>query len=210
MREITVLTHRRPEDIAAALERADRARPPRPGVRCASTPKRPPSCGLQPAPGLVLDADDQRRRRAVRRARRRRHDPARRSSTTRGRGCPCSRSTSARSASWRRSSRRPARRRPARAATASSSCCTCPRSPLELPDGGPLAPQRRRDPPQGRRPRRRAGLLAGRRGGRQRALRRPRRRHACGLDGLQPRQRRPGDGLGGGRASWCRSSRPTR
>jgi hypothetical protein len=36
-------------------------------------------------------------------------------------------------------------------------------------------------------------------GGRKRALRRPRRRHARRLDRLQPGQRRPGDGLGRGR-----------
>ena len=58
--------------------------------------------------------------------------------------------------------------------------------------------------------RRRPGLRAGGGGDRARALRRARRRHPAGLDRLQPRQRRPGAGLGRARASSSRSSRRTR
>ena len=60
--------------------------------------------------------------------------------------------------------------------------------------------QRPRDHEESRRARRRALLLARRRGSRPRALRRARGGHAGRLDGLQPRQRRSGDGLGGGGA----------
>ena len=58
--------------------------------------------------------------------------------------------------------------------------------------------------------RRRARLRGRGRGDRPRALRRARRLHAGGLDGLQPRQRRPGAGLGRARASSSPSSRRTR
>ena len=70
---------------------------------------------------------------------------------------------------------------------------------VELP-GRRLAARDERpgDHPQSRRPRRRAVLLARQRGGRPRALRRARRRDARRLDGLQPRQRRARDGLGRG------------
>ena len=58
--------------------------------------------------------------------------------------------------------------------------------------------QRRGDPPQGRRAGRPDRLRARRRGGRQRALRRPGRGDPGRLDRLQPRQRRARDGVGGG------------
>ncbi len=63
----------------------------------------------------------------------------------------------------------------------------------------PLAgDQRRLDQPPAGQPRRRSRLFGRRRRGRPRPLRRARRRHAGRLDRLQPRQRRSGDGLGGG------------
>ena len=58
--------------------------------------------------------------------------------------------------------------------------------------------QRRLVPPARRRARRAARLRRRGRGGRVGALRRARGVHAGGLDGLQPRQRRAGDGVGRG------------
>ena len=62
------------------------------------------------------------------------------------------------------------------------------------PDGD----QRRGHPSQGGRAGRRARVRARRRGGRERALRRPGGRDPGGVDRLQPGQRRAGDGVGGG------------
>ena len=152
------------------------------------------------------------RRRAVPGARRRRHDPARAAALRGHAACRCSRSTSARSASWRRSSRRTSRTASAVRSTATSSCCGCRRScstgygRLGVGGGGSFAievralggDQRRGDPSQGRRARGGAGVCDRRTGGRERALRRPRGGHAGGVDRLQPRQRRPGDGVGRG------------
>ncbi len=70
--------------------------------------------------------------------------------------------------------------------------------------------QRRLDPPPAGQAGRRPGVLGRRRRGRPGALRRAGGRDAGRLDRLQPRQRRPGDGLGGAGLSWSRSSRRTR
>ena len=123
-----------------------------------------------------------------------------RCATTPARTCRCSRSTSARSASSRRSTRTGSAER------------LRPRVRGEFDDARAAGDRRRATRRQrgsamndvSRAPQ--AGALrvadlaygARGRGDRARALRRPGRRHARGLDGLQPRQRRPGDGVGRG------------
>ncbi len=150
------------------------------------------------APGLELDAPSQARGRAVHGAGRGRHDPARAAALRRHRACRCSPinfgeigflATVEPDDDRRRHPPRAARRLRAAAPAGDRRRVRHRRA-----DGD----QRRRDPPQGRRARRRARLRARRRGGRQRPLRRARRRHAGRLDRLQPRQRRTGDGVGGG------------
>ena len=75
---------------------------------------------------------------------------------------------------------------------------TLPALALERRTATQRGDQRRLDPPQGRRARRAARLRVDGEEVGSRALRRARRRHAGRLDGLQPRQRRPGAGLGRG------------
>ena len=149
-------------------------------------------------PGLEVCATPSARRRPVHRARRRRHDPHARCGATPGPSVPSSPSTSARSASWPRST-----------PTACAEGFERAFSRRVRDDGAAgdhgRAPRRRlgrvqrhlRAPPAGQ-ARRRPRLRARRRGDRPRALRRARGLHAGGLDGLQPRQRRPGAGLGRG------------
>ena len=83
-----------------------------------------------------------------------------------------------------------------RAFAGSSTPSGCRRS--RRPPGGTWRPQRHLGAPQGGPARRRPGLRARGGGDRPRALRRARGLHAAGLDGLQPRQRRPRIGLGRG------------
>ena len=203
--QITVFTHRRPEDTTRGAARARSTRRPQAGVTLRldeeETRKHGPA-GRSRA--CELDAPVQGRRRAVRGARRRRHDPARAAALRRHRG-----------AGVRDQLRRDRLPRDGRAAaTCEDGIARALSGDFELlrlpaivldwprrsarPERRLDGDQRRRDPPQGRRAGRRARLRARRRGGRQRALRRPRGRHAGGLDRLQPRQRRPGDGVGGG------------
>ena len=131
---------------------------------------------------------------------------------------PSSRSTSARSASWRRS-------------TPTASRTACERALRGRLRGADAAGDRRRRPRRRRsgaindvsfhrkvgRARRRPRLRDRRGRDRARALRRPRRLHAGRLDRLQPRQRRAGDGVGGGglrrllhRAALADRARPRR
>ena len=201
MREITVFTHRRPDGH-------------RRGARSCS-PQRAAAGRRDAAPGRGGDAQarpqrragrrarraGQGRRRAVRRARRRRHDPARAAALRRHRGAGVrdqlrrDRLPRDGRAAGHRGRHPPRAERRLRAAAAAG-------DRARRPDGGrtwpPDGDQRRRDPPQGGRAGGRARVRARRRGGRQRALRRARRGDAGGLDRLQPRQRRPGDGVGGG------------
>ena len=137
-------------------------------------------------------------RRAVRGARRRRHDPAR-AAALRGH-----RRAGVRDQLRRDRLPRDGRARGHRATAsgvrcrASSSCCGCRRSCSSCPTGRQAAIN---DVAIHRKVGERVAELAycaRRRGGRQRALRRPRRRDPGGLDRLQPRQRRARDGVGGG------------
>ena len=111
----------------------------------------------------------------------------------------CSPSTSARSASSRPSSPTSSTRSASSARSRGDfEALPLPAIAIETPAGAAHGDQRRLLSPQGRRARGAARLRRRRRGGRLRALRRPRGLHAGRLDGLQPRQRRPGHGLGRG------------
>ena len=96
------------------------------------------------------------------------------------------------------------------ASRATSSTLALPTIAVGRPDGELDRDQRHLRPPQAGAARRRPRVRAGGGGDRARALRRARRRDPAGLDRLQPRQRRPGAGLGRARASSSPSSRRTR
>ena len=107
VREITVFTHRRPDETRAALGAARRARREA-GVTLRFDAEETRKHGLRRAAGPRARRPDGRRR-AVRRARRRRHDPARAAALREHRGAGVRDQLRRRSASWRRSSRRTSR-----------------------------------------------------------------------------------------------------
>ncbi len=125
MREITVFTHRRPEDTAGGTGETAASAPPRAGSCCAWTRRRRPS--------TALSAERERARRtpissatwscascSVATAR-----SCARCSAMPVPRCPCSRSTSARSASSPRLSHRTSRKASGVPSRVSSSYCAC-------------------------------------------------------------------------------------
>ena len=191
-----VITHRRPEETGPAIEaliEVARSVGARADLRSAP---RPTSTGLQPATGVELGGEAPHDVDHLLRARRRRHDPERAAARTPAPACPCSASTSVRSGFWRRSSARTRARRSSAPSPASSMCWRCPGIAVRVADGDLDRDQRRlgrsasRASASRRSPTRSATMRSAR------PLRRPGGRHAGRIDGLQPRQRRSGDGLG--------------
>ena len=198
-RTATVLSHARPAQTAEALRALIEAAE-REGVLLRFDAEETRKYGLTPRDGPRARRAAQRRRRAVRVARRRRHHPAR--------AAPLRGHERARLRRQLRRGRlprhhRPRRgRRPARRLRAGAGRRLRGADPAGARAGDARGPaggdQRCRDPPPRRRARRGARLRHRRRGGRLGALRRPRALDAGRLDGLQPRQRRAGAGLGRG------------
>ena len=188
-----------------------RRRPPRrcapssrpPSARaccCASTPRRRASTGSRRA-----TASSSTRRSATTSSCACRSAATARScarcAATRARACRSSPSTTARSASWPPIDPDEDGDLPGafeRALAGDFEVLTLPGARAGDARGPAGGDQRRRDPPPRGRARGRARLRDRRRGGGVGALRRPRAVDARGLDGLQPRQRRPGAGLGRG------------
>ena len=157
--------------------------------------RRDPQARLEPAEGIEVVERRPHRRRPLHRARRRRHDPHR-AARVRGHGRAgvrgqLRRGRLPRHARPRRAGAglRPRVRRRVRAPAAADHRRRAPRGHLDRD-------QRHLRAPQAGHARRRPRLRARGGGDRARALRRARGRHAAGLDGLQPRQRRPDPGLG--------------